>query len=276
MMSHSLSRSQIIASLEVIITVPSEGQWDKLKSLVQPTVAVNDDSLQRETFIAHLRSDVENNNSYSKLDSSVVDINAQAIAARVIKTQSTSSGEAFQYQEIILAWFVDGRLLTIKSLQDNDSRRAREPSATDTPTHLLDNPNPTTLDLDSTYRQYIGSINEKTMEATFREFCKPLVTHNTHEKTIVEYISLIQQSQEAIRGLYFDIQDLLVDKDSGRVAARLEFTGVPIKNWADAEPNGQGVKFHEHVMYWFDQGKIHWVWSIVDLDTYRDQCRVKN
>ncbi|EKJ69254.1 hypothetical protein FPSE_10560 [Fusarium pseudograminearum CS3096] len=280
-MSHLLSRTEIIHSLEGILSASCEEQWDRLKSLVQSTVAVNNNSLQRERFIANLRFDVGNNKISSKLDSSVVDVNAQAIAARVIKTESISSEESsatqsVQYQEIVLAWFTDGRLSAIKSLQDNDARRARQHPATATPTYLLENPSPMSVDLGSIYRQYIGSINEKTMEATFETFCKPSVTHNTHKKTITEYICLIQESQEAIQGLYFDIQDLIVDKDSGRVAARLEFTGVPVKTWADAEPNGQSVKFHEHVMYWFEQGKIHWVWSIVDLDTYREQCRVKN
>ncbi|RGP74552.1 polyketide cyclase [Fusarium sporotrichioides] len=280
-MSHSTSRSEIIRFLEAILSAQNEGQWDKLESLVQPTVVVNNNSLQRETFITHLRSDAEVNNTASKLESSVVDVNAQAIAARVIKTQAippeeTSAAQLVQYQEIMLAWFIDGRLSAIKSIRDNDARRATKHSAMGTPSHLLENSNPTAVDLDSIYRQYIGSINEKTMEATFENFCKPLVTHNTHEKTIAEYISLIQESQEAIQGLYFDIQDLIVDKGSGRVAARLEFTGVPIKTWANAKPNGRGVKFHEHVMYWFDEGKIHWVWSIVDLDTYREQCRAKN
>jgi predicted ester cyclase len=276
-MSHSTSRSEIIHFLEAILRAQNEGQWDKLESLVQPTVAVNNNSLQRETFITHLRSDAEVNNTASKLESSVIDVNAQAIAARVIKTQAIPpAAQLVQYQEIMLAWFIDGRLSAIKSIRDNDARRATKHSVMGTPSHLLENSNPTAVDLDSIYRQYIGSINEKTMEATFEKFCKPLVTHNTHEKTIAEYISLIQESQEAIQGLYFDIQDLIVDKGSGRVAARLEFTGVPIKTWANAKPNGQGVKFHEHVMYWFDEGKIHWVWSIVDLDTYREQCRAKN
>ncbi|KAK6703481.1 hypothetical protein SNK04_013391 [Fusarium graminearum] len=280
-MSHLLWRSEIVHSFEAILSASCEEQWDRLESSVQSTVAVNNTPLQRETFIANLRSDVGNNNISSKLDSSVVDVNAQAIAARVIKTESSSSEESsatqsVQYQEIVFAWFTDGRLSAIKSLQDNDARRARQNSAMGTPARLLENSIPATVDLDSTYRQYIGSINEKTMEATFETFCKPSVTHNTHKKTIAEYIYLIQESQEAIQGLYFDIQDLIVDEDTGRVAARLEFTGVPVKTWTDAEPNGQSVKFHEHVMYWFEQGRIHWVWSIVDLDTYREQCRVKN
>ncbi|KAJ4115356.1 hypothetical protein NW768_011208 [Fusarium equiseti] len=270
-MIHSLSRSEIVSSLKAILSAQHDAQWDKLESLVQPTVTINDKSLQQDGFVAHLRSDGESKNISAKVESSVVDVDAQAIAARVIKTESISESTV-RYQEIMLAWFKDGRLSAIKSLQDNDARRAKEPSATETPGHLL-NANPSGVDLDSTYRAYIKSINEKTMENTFDKFCQPVVTHNTHEKTIAEYISLIQESQEAIQGLYFDIQDLLVDEESGRVAARLEFTGVPVKTWANAEPSGQAVKFHEHVMYWFDKGKIHWVWSIVDLDTYREQCQ---
>ena len=267
-MSNALSRSEIISSLEAILSAQHDAQWDKLESLVQPTVAINNKSLRREAFIAQLQSNVADNNITAKFDSSVVDVDAQAVAARVIRTKAS----IIQYQEIILAWFKDSQISAIKSLQDNDARRAEEPSATETPAHLLENANSTTLDLGSIYRDYIKCINDKTMEATFENFCKPVVTHNIHEKTIAEYISLIQESQEAIQGLYFDIQDFLVDKQSGRVAARLEFTGVPVRTWAGAEPSEQAVKFHEHVMYWFDEGKIHWVWSIVDLDTYREQC----
>jgi predicted ester cyclase len=277
-MSNALSQAEIVSSLEAILSAQHDAKWDKLESLIHSTVTINNESLRRGEFIAQLRSDIDSNGISAKFDSSVVDVNAQAIAARLIETQSISSDESstVQYQEIILAWFKDGQLSAIKSLQDNDARRAKESSAAETPAHLLANANPTTIDLGPIYREYIKSINDKTMEATFEKFCKPVVTHNTHEKTIAEYISLIQESQEAIQGLYFDIQDLLVDEDSDRVAARLEFTGVLVKTWAGAEPSGQAVKFHEHVMYWFDEGKIHWVWSIVDLDTYREQCQSRS
>ncbi|KAJ4269470.1 hypothetical protein NW762_001130 [Fusarium torreyae] len=278
----SLSRTGMVDLLETIISAQNEGKWDTLEHLVQPNVVINDNSQQRDVFIAKLRSDIENQGKSSKLDSCVVDVNAQAITARIIKTQTppaekeeerASIIQTIQYQEITLAWFIDGQLSALKTLQDNDARRAKQHSATATPTHLLENSSPTSLNLEEMYRGYIKSINDKTMEANFQNFCKPSVTHNTHQKTIPEYISLIKESQSAIKNLYFDIQDLVVDNESGRVAARLEFTGTPVKEWADAEPNGDSVRFHEHVMYWLDEGKIHWVWSIVDLDTYRRQLR---
>ncbi|KAG5659178.1 hypothetical protein KAF25_000380 [Fusarium avenaceum] len=271
-MNALLSRTELITVLEKIISTQNEGEWTILESLVQPNILIDGDSQQRSEFIADLRSRVQSG-STSKLDSYVVDTNAQAIAARIIKTETASSTERFEYQEIILAWFVDGRLSNLKTLRDNDARRAKQASETAT-SSLLQEAKPTSIDLDALYCAYIKSINDQTMEANFETFCKPVVSHNAVEKTIAQYIALIQESQSAIQGLHFEIQDLIVDNDLGRVAARLEFTGAPVKRWADADATGDSVRFHEHVMYWFDEGKMHWVWSIVDLDTYRKQLLV--
>ncbi|KAF4443328.1 polyketide cyclase [Fusarium acutatum] len=264
-MSSLKSRSELIDLLKSILDARNETNWESLESLFQPIMLIDTTSQQRDNFIANLRSAT---GVSVKLDSWVVDVNAQAVAARVVKTE-TLHGERCEYQEIILTWFADGRLATLKRLKDGDSRSAKQ---TTTPS-LLEELKPTSLDIAALYSEYIKSINDKTMEANFDKFCQPSVTHNTVEKTIAEYITLISESQSAIRDLYFDIQDLIVDKDAGRVAARLEFTGVPVKTWGGAEPNGKAVKFHEHVMYWLDEGKIHWVWSVVDLDTYRKQLQ---
>ncbi|KAF5666934.1 polyketide cyclase [Fusarium circinatum] len=260
------SRSELIDILKSILNARNETKWETLESLFQPSMLINTTSQSRDDFIENLRSA---SGVSVKLDSCVVDVNAQAVAGRVIKTETLPDGERYECQEIILTWFVDGRLATLKRLKDFDSRSAKQTATPST----LEELKPTSLDLGALYREYIKSINDKTMEANFNKFCQSSVTHNTVEKTIVEYISLISDSQSAIKGLYFDIQDLIVDKYAGRVAARLEFTGLPVKAWADAEPNGENVKFHEHVMYWLGEGKIHWVWSVVDLDMYRKQLQ---
>ncbi|SCV57125.1 uncharacterized protein FFB14_14979 [Fusarium fujikuroi] len=260
------SRSELIDLLKTILNARNETKWETLESLFQPSMLIDTTSQSREKFIANLSAA---SGVSVKLDSCVVDVNAQAVAGRVIKTETLPDGERHECQEIILTWFVDGRLVTLKRLKDVDSRSAKQTATPST----LEEQKPTSLDLAALYRDYIKSINDKTMEANFDKFCHPSVTHNTVKKTIAEYISLISESQSAIQGLYFDIQDLIVDKDAGRVAARLEFTGLPVKAWAGAEPNGKSVKFHEHVMYWLDEGKIHWVWSVVDLETYRKQLK---
>ncbi|EWG53176.1 hypothetical protein FVEG_11662 [Fusarium verticillioides 7600] len=260
------SRSELIDLLKSILNARNETKWETLESLFQPSMLIDTTSQPRDNFIANLRSA---SGVSVTLDSCVVDVNAQAVAGRVIKTETLPDGERYECQEIILTWFIDGRLKTLKRLKDVDSRSAKQ---TTTPS-TLEELKPSTLDLAALYREYIKSINDKTMEATFDKFCQPSVAHNTVKKTIAEYISLISDSQSAIQGLFFDIRDLIVDEDAGRVAARLEFTGVPVKAWAGAEPNGKSVKFHEHVMYWLDKGRIHWVWSVVDLDSYRKQLQ---
>ncbi|CVL05437.1 uncharacterized protein FMAN_10740 [Fusarium mangiferae] len=260
------SRSELIDLLKTILKVRNETKWETLESLFQSSMLIDTTSQPRENFIANLRAA---SGVSVKLDSCVVDVNAQAVARRVIKTETLPDGERHECQEIILTWFVDGRLATLKRLRDDDSRSAKHTATPST----LEALKPTSLDLTALYRDYIKSINDKAMDGNFDKFCQPLVTHNTVKKTISEYIYLISESQMAIQGLYFDIQDLIVDKDAGRVAARLEFTGLPVKAWAGAEPNGKSVKFHEHVMYWLDEGKIHWVWSVVDLETYRKQLK---
>ncbi|KAM0345985.1 hypothetical protein ACHAPU_006039 [Fusarium lateritium] len=257
-MTSQMSRADLIAAVERIVSMKDEEKWDVPESLYQPSGAVDGNPASGVVT--------------SIIDSCAVDIDSQAVAARIIKTEEYSSTEKCQYQEILLVWFVDGRLSSLKTLRDNDARRAKRASEDVTPSHLQKS-NPTTVDLKATYRNYIRSINDHTMEDSFGHFCKPCVLHNTVKKTIAEYVSLIQESQSAIQGLHFEIEDLIIDNDVGRVAARLEFTGTPVKRWADAMPTGGSVKFHEHVMYWLDKGKIHWVWSIVDLDTYRDQLQ---
>ncbi|KAF5604067.1 polyketide cyclase [Fusarium pseudocircinatum] len=260
------SRYELTDLLKSILNARNEAKWETLESLFQPSMLIDTTSQPRDAFIANLRAA---SGVSVKLDSCVVDVNAQAVAGRVIKTETLPDGERYECQEIILTWFVDGRLATLKRLKDTDSRSAKQTATPST----LEELKPTSFDLGALYREYIKSINDKTMEANFDKSCQLSVTHNTVEKTIAEYISLISESQSAIQDLYFDIQDLIVDKDAGRVAARLEFTGVPVKAWGGGEPNGKAVKFHEHVMYWLDEGKIHWVWSVVDLDTYRKQLQ---
>ncbi|CCF47330.1 hypothetical protein CH063_04122 [Colletotrichum higginsianum] len=86
-----------------------------------------------------------------------------------------------------------------------------------------------------------------------------------------EYRRGVEGSREAISGLRFEIQELLVDDETQQVAARLQITGTPVAEFAGARPNGKAVKFHEHCMYRFDKGKIALVWATMELDAYRRQ-----
>ncbi|KAJ4142857.1 hypothetical protein NW754_010296 [Fusarium falciforme] len=249
------------------------GKWNELETYIRPIVNIVGGSQKRDEFITYLRSGAGDGNRKSKLDSYIVDHGSQAIAARIIRIESAQDGSATsEYQEVIMAWFIDGRLSTFKTIQDNDARRAKQPSAPRTPDTLARGVF-TSLDLRAQYHQYIASMNNRTMEAEFENFVQPIVTHNDCTMTISDYMKPIGKSQEAIESLKLEVQGMLVDSQSGTVAVRIKFTGVSVGVWGDAGPSGKPVRFHEHAMYWFDGGKVSFVWAALGFDEYRQQLK---
>lgn len=119
------------------------------------------------------------------------------------------------------------------------------------------------------------------MATTLPRFCHATVTHNTVPRTLAEYQSLMEDAQAAIPDITFVISDLITDEDRQMVAARLEFTGTPVKAFAGVVPPAEEelegrrreVRFSEVVFYWFQEGKIREVVSLVDLETYRKQVK---
>ncbi|KAK7229340.1 hypothetical protein V2G26_001510 [Clonostachys chloroleuca] len=106
-------------------------------------------------------------------------------------------------------------------------------------------------DLPSFYTDYIASINTHTMEEHFPRFCQPNLTHNTRSLDIPSYIHLIESSFEDIRGLHFNVVDLVADEAKQQVASRIEFTGRPVRPFRGVEPG------------------IVRVWSVLDMGAYK-------
>ncbi|KAI8718203.1 hypothetical protein NCS52_00598500 [Fusarium sp. LHS14.1] len=249
-MASNLSSEEIISSFQAILDCQDYGKWEELEAYIQPTVDIVGGSQKRDEFIAFLRSSVEDGTRKAELDSYIVDHESQAIAARIIRIESVQDGSATsEYQEIIMAWFVDGRLSTFITIQDNDARRARHPSAPRTPDGVAQRA-PTSLDLRAQYRQYIASMNNRTMETELGNFVQPIVTHNGRTMTTSDYMRPIGKSQEAIESLKLEVQNMLVDNQSGTVAVRIKFTGVS-----------------------FEGGKVSFVWAALDFDEYRQQVK---
>ncbi|KUI70076.1 hypothetical protein VM1G_06558 [Cytospora mali] len=123
------------------------------------------------------------------------------------------------------------------------------------------------------YHAYIATINAgpTAMASHLAEFCQPIVTHNGQALSLQRYQRLMEDAQEAIPDIKFQVAHLIVNEEKQQVAARLEFRGTPVKLWAGVEPNGKEVKFSEMVFYWFDEGKIRNVVSLVDMGSYRKQ-----
>ncbi|KAK1992876.1 SnoaL-like polyketide cyclase [Colletotrichum falcatum] len=257
-------------------------RWHDLESRLQPAVVVNGEPLPRACFRDHLLNDLAGDGDAKqvKIDAMLVDADSPSIAARLINRVTPAASEPFEYQEIVLASFAGNLLSAWQTVRDEDGLRSREPAVPPTPTPPPSLPAPPSrraspskspAELKSFYHSYIRSINEKTMGREFDGFCRPVLRHNGRELAIAEYIPLIGDSQDAIDGLRFDVQDLLADAETQRIAARLEFTGTPVREWGGAAPSGASVRFHEHVIYQLEQGKISRVWSTIEMGLYRKQ-----
>lgn len=128
--------------------------------------------------------------------------------------------------------------------------------------------------LKSRYKAYIDAINGRNMSHTLSAFCHDIVIHNGKSLPLGEYQQLMEDAQAVMPDIEFNIAATLVDIDKQLLAARLDFRGTPIKEFAGVTPL-EGVKkevrFSEVVFYWFLDGKIAQVVSLVDWVDYRVQ-----
>lgn len=146
-------------------------------------------------------------------------------------------------------------------------------------------PLPTTTNnnnLTDIYQEYIAAINNRDMKNSLPTYCHPTVTHNDHPLPLDHYRRLMEDAQAAIPDIHFQVDRLVTHQETGRVAALLRFSGVPVGPFAGVRP-GEGaekkkkeeeevvVRFAEVVFYWFTEGRIERVISLVDLEAYRRQ-----
>ncbi|KAI8211378.1 hypothetical protein K4K54_000058 [Colletotrichum sp. SAR 10_86] len=254
----STSATGVESVFRSLIQYLDEQDWDEVERRVQPIIDYNGQSMSATVFFA-----AEN--------TIIVDTSSNAVAARYINIAG-SPDSAPEFREIIFAWFVDSRMARWQSLRDEAGSESQHSAVPRTPTPIGDvSSRHDELDLKELYKAYITSINEKTMERDFESFCQPELEHNGRRLTITEYIPLISDSQDAIQNLHFHVEELFVDEDTQQIAARLEFTGTPVREWGGAKPNGNSVRFHENVMYQLHEGKIARVWSVIELNVYRQQ-----
>lgn len=132
---------------------------------------------------------------------------------------------------------------------------------------------PSQGNLAKTYHAYISAINARQMTQSLPKFCHQLVTHNGRHLKLPVYQRLMEDAQTAIPDMNFAVEGLVVHEADGLAAALLGFTGTPTGEFAGVQSSGRRVHFGEIVFYWFTEGKISRVVSLVDLDEYRAQVR---
>lgn len=119
----------------------------------------------------------------------------------------------------------------------------------------------TIADLETRYRSYLDALNERRLD-DLMDYVQDELSYNGEKITRRQYQDLIAGDISAIPDLIFDAQ-IIVATDE-HVACRLVFNCTPQQEFLGFSPNGQQLRFAEHVFYHFRDGRIAAVWSLID------------
>ena len=116
-------------------------------------------------------------------------------------------------------------------------------------------------ELELIYRRYLATLNEHRTH-DLSEFVQDRLTYNGQEWSRQEYERLLTEDVTTFPDLAYPIGLLVVQ--GPRVACRIDFDCMPVREWLGFQPNGKRISFSEHVFYEFHQGRIQHVWSLLD------------
>ncbi|KAK4144029.1 uncharacterized protein C8A04DRAFT_37046 [Dichotomopilus funicola] len=257
-------------------------QWETLSDAVQSRVNYNQRELSLYEFTQLLKQEfAPKTNTTMAIVTTVggdATVDGPVITRLCVKTSlvegprlPSAPRQHFEHSRHMVAYFTDNKISQVYDISDAAEKQTLCQAIVPPPA-LRPPPPPASIDLRQFYADYIACINSGSITDDLHRFCKPSgVTWNGTPMSVQKYGEMIQSSLDAISGLYFDIHTLAVDEGRQQLAARLEFTGTPVKSFAGGAPNGRSVEFSEHVFYWLEQGLISDVLSIVDWEEYRSQ-----
>lgn len=119
----------------------------------------------------------------------------------------------------------------------------------------------TGTELRTIYRDYIACLNRQDWPQLGR-FVHDEVQHNGRPLGLAGYRQMLEQDFREIPDLRFEIELLICDPP--HVASRLAFDCTPQGRFLGLDVDGRRVSFAENVFYEFSDGRILWVWSVID------------
>ena len=257
----------------------NQQKLEELSRLLSTTVSYNDTSMSSEAYMQLLHKEAQASSIVGwKLDALVHDRRSSKIGARIILSARTAANEIeaapplVEYPQHLIFVLQNAKISEIRAIIDTDMMGKRVKHLDLSPRPLGSGPeHQPRLDLAHFYRSYVQCINDRTIETELHKYCHPHVTWCGRRLSLDEYRGLMEDSFEAISGLFFNVRDLIVDEGRQQICSRIEFAGTPVRSYAGVEPDGRRVRFAEHAIYWLDAGKIASVVTVIDWKTYREQ-----
>jgi predicted ester cyclase len=125
-------------------------------------------------------------------------------------------------------------------------------------------------DLETRYRAYLDALNERRLDDLVH-FVQDELSYNGETMTRYQYQAMIAGDIAAIPDLTFDAHIIVASVD--HVACRLVFDCTPEHEFLGFTPNGERLSFAEHVFYYFRDGRIAAVSSLIDRSAIETQLR---
>jgi len=125
-------------------------------------------------------------------------------------------------------------------------------------------------DLEVRYRAYLDALNERRLDDLV-DFVQDELSYNGKTMTRRQYQDLIAADIAAVPDLSYDAQIIVASRD--QVACRLVFDCTPQREFLGFSPNGERLRFAEHVFYHFREGRIAAVWSLIERPAIEAQLR---
>ncbi|EAA35536.2 hypothetical protein GE21DRAFT_1849 [Neurospora crassa] len=256
-------------------------QWSFLSNEVHGTITYNKEDISLYQFVDSFKQEFSHR-SCTQME--IVTLIAgtpeeeEPVAAR-LKVKDLLVQEPFmassprkqtEYTRHMFVYFMDEKISEVQDIVDGAEKRRQSPNIVPVP-KFRPPPPPSSIDLRQFYDDYIACINGKTMQQDLHQYCKETVIWNGAEMALNHYGQLMENAFDAIAGLQFVPRTVLIDEAKQQIAVRIEFSGLPIKPFGGATPNGRRVHFAEHAFYWLEHGKISHVLTIVDWADFKSQ-----
>ncbi|KAL0475025.1 hypothetical protein QR685DRAFT_567894 [Neurospora intermedia] len=256
-------------------------QWSFLSNEVYGTITYNKEDISLYQFVESFKQEFSHR-SCTQME--IVTLIAgtpeeeEPVAARLkvkdLLVQppfvASSQRKQTEYTRHMFVYFIDEKISEIQDIVDGAEKRRQSPNIVPVP-KFRPPPPPSSIDLRQFYDDYIACINGQTMQQDLHQYCKETVIWNGAEMALNHYGQLMENAFDAIAGLQFLPRTVLIDEAKQQIAVRIEFSGLPIKPFGGATPNGRRVHFAEHAFYWLEHGKISHVLTIVDWADFKSQ-----
>jgi predicted ester cyclase len=120
------------------------------------------------------------------------------------------------------------------------------------------------------YRRYIAALNARQFDVV-EELVAEDVALNGVPHRRADVLTALRGIADAVPNFVWTVHDLFAEDD--RIAARLQDTGTPVKEFLGHEPTGASLDIIEYGSYRVRDGQFVEMWFLMDAATVGAQLR---